>query len=396
MAGRGYWLAMIKVLWIIDPLVHVGGVETLLLSLAGYLGRRRFSITLCTEKKGCLAKRFKEAGVGVVEIPRRGKSDAGALWALYRFIQQRQFDIVHTHGQYPGISGRLAGWLARSRIVSSYHAALHEEPHHRLTKWVTRLTLPLAHKYIFVSQETERSYFGSSQLFSPELWECRKSFTIYNGIDVQKIADRIARVDPRKKREEFGLLPEDEVLVTIGRLTEQKGQVHLVKAMRLVVEVRPRTKLLIIGEGELRPKLEQETQRQGLSGKVHFVGVRDDVFEVLKCADLFVLPSLWEGLPMTLLEAMAVGTPVVATAVTGVREVIESEVNGLLVPSRNPEALVVGILKVLQTKEWARQLADRARAEVQERFSMERMAQEYEQFYEALVDSTDGSKVEGS
>jgi len=210
----------------------------------------------------------------------------------------------------------------------------------------------------------------------------RRLVTISNSVELG------ARAQPEHRPEVRRALGLDEgaaLLLTVGRLTEQKGQLHLVRAMRSVVETHPQARLLIAGTGELESALRAEVGRLGLEDHVTLLGLRRDVDQLLRAADLFVLPSLWEGLSIALLEAMAAGLPVVATRVSGTDQVLRHGESGLVVEPRDEDALAKALQAVLDDPELARALGARARATVEEEHSAERAARAYLELYKEVL-----------
>jgi glycosyltransferase involved in cell wall biosynthesis len=196
------------------------------------------------------------------------------------------------------------------------------------------------------------------------------------GIDVEKF---------RVQDERAGVADDEPRIVgTIGRLHVQKGHRYLLEAAVLVIKNDPRVRFVIVGGGELQAETEGWITMLGLEKHAELLGPRTDIPALLASMDLFVLPSLWEGLPLVLLEAMAAGKPIVSTAVDGVKEVITDE-EALLVPPRNPEKLAEAILKILNDPDLAQRLRERAMQKVRREFSVERMVREMEKLYTDLV-----------
>ena len=210
----------------------------------------------------------------------------------------------------------------------------------------------------------------------------RRLVTISNSVELGTRAQPEHRP---KVRRALGLDEDAALLLTVGRLTDQKGQLHLVRAMRSVVEAHPRARLLIAGTGELESALRAEVGRLGLEDHVSLLGLRRDVDQLLRAADLFVLPSLWEGLSIALLEAMAAGLPVVATRVSGTDQVLRHRESGLVVEPRDEDALAEALQAVLDDPELGRALGTRARATVEEEHSAERAARAYLELYKEVL-----------
>jgi glycosyltransferase involved in cell wall biosynthesis len=204
---------------------------------------------------------------------------------------------------------------------------------------------------------------------------------IYNGIDVEKFK----KSDARAAREHLGITGRP-TLVSVGSLTKQKGYPYLLEAAAKLKEPYPHFIWLVLGEGSERKVLEEKATALGLRDDVRFLGMKDNVIDYLRAADIFVLASLWEGLPNVVLEAMACELPVVATEVGGVRELIEDGVNGFLVPPKDAGALAQKIRYVIELPEAERQrVGSAARKRIVERFSVGTMVREYERLYNELL-----------
>lgn len=373
----------INILWLWDRLDGIGGVETLLLSMAKNLDRSRFDIYIGVFKMGYVASYFEEAGVKVVEIPRKGKFDFQTIPMLMKIIRELEIDMIHTHGHFPGFVGRIAGKLIGKKVISTYHLALHEDGHPYFTKILTKMTLPLADYVTFVSRGVEESFYNESMVFDKGLIGKRTHFTIYNGVDLNGIDRVVSTVDKNTVRKELSVSRDEVLLLSVGRLTEQKGHRYLITAIAEVVKHCLNAKLLIFGEGELKSALKSLIKDYALADRIRIMPPTRDIFKVMVGSDIFVLPSLWEGLPMGLIEAMAIGKPVVASNVTGVNELITSGVNGILVESKNPEALFEAIVKVIKDKELSMSLSENARKTIEKNFTIEKMAESYIYLYEA-------------
>jgi glycosyltransferase involved in cell wall biosynthesis len=200
--------------------------------------------------------------------------------------------------------------------------------------------------------------------------------TIRNGIDVKAYAGRFGedRVQ-EKKRKNF-------VIGSVGSLYPVKGHTYLLKALAIVLKTRRDVVCRIAGQGQLLSHLQAEATDLGIANQVEFLGLRDDIPQFLQGIDVFVLPSLSEGLPLSILEAMAAGKPVIATNVGGVSEVIEDRRTGFIVPPKDPEALANRILRVLTDQAVAEGLGTAGKKKVERDFSLETMTKQYEALYE--------------
>ena len=221
----------------------------------------------------------------------------------------------------------------------------------------------------------------------------KKLITIPNGIDTKPFSRRCSKALIREK---LKLPAQKQIIGAIGRLTTQKGYCHLLQSFAQVKRTVAEAYLLVIGEGELLDSLQQLTRELQLDGSVQFLGVRTDILDLLLAMDVFVMSSLWEGLPIALLEAMATGVPCVATAVGGIPEVIDHGKDGLLIPAGDSGALAKAVVTLLQDSSFAQLLARNALSKVQSRYSVQRMVKDHEKLYKQLHFSRSSSRPETS
>jgi glycosyltransferase involved in cell wall biosynthesis len=184
----------------------------------------------------------------------------------------------------------------------------------------------------------------------------------------------------------LGIPEKANIVGSIGRLAEQKGQKYLLQAAKIVINKIPNTYFIIVGDGPLRNDLEALSRILEIDQHVFFLGSRSDVINLLKCFDIFVLPSLWEGLPISLLESMASNVPVITTSIPGCMDIITNERNGILVDPRNPQALSEAIFQILHSPELRNKLSKNALDTVKE-YSIENIAKVYSDLYMSLISS---------
>jgi glycosyltransferase involved in cell wall biosynthesis len=207
---------------------------------------------------------------------------------------------------------------------------------------------------------------------------------ICNGVDVEAYGDRTVGDRVRK---ELGVDPRARLLITVGTLREAKGHRYLIQAAADIVQQCPDAHFLLVGDGELEAALREQTATAQLGGHVHFLGSRRDIADLLAASDVFVLPSLWEGLSMALLEGMAAAKPIVASEVSGTLQALRHRESGILVSPGNAEALAEAILEVLRMpNEDARCMGRRARESVIAHFSAEKQANEYAWLFHRLME----------
>jgi glycosyltransferase involved in cell wall biosynthesis len=209
-----------------------------------------------------------------------------------------------------------------------------------------------------------------------------KVFTVCNAVDPRPFE---RAVDKAVVCEQLGLPTDVDLIAVVGRLTEQKGHCYLVEAMPFILDAFPKTHLLFVGDGELRGKLEAQVTAAGLAEHIHFLGVRSDVPDLLAAADLFVQPSLWEGLSVALLEAMAAAKPIVATAVSGTTQAMVPGKTGLVVPSGDHRALAGAIVQLLSHPTQGQAMGQAAKQHVLKHYGAQKQAQDHLSLYHRLL-----------
>jgi len=375
----------IKVLHLITLSV-VGGAQDNTFCTAELHDRTRFDVHLACNPDGTWLERAKKSADAFHSIPTlvtpiHPLKDFRALVALVRLLRRERFDLVHTHTAKAGFLGRLACWMARvPTVVHTYHAF----PFHdfmagwrqRLFIALERLVCPLTNFFVTLS-DRDRELAHRLKILRAEDAE-----TVYTGISFDKLD---AAAPPHLTRAELNI-PEDwKVVMTAGRLEPQKAPHLLVEAFRQVVAEHPKTLLLLAGEGELRPLVEERIAALGLREHVRLLGVRDDVPDLLRIADVFAFSSLWEAMGRALVEAMLLGRAVVAPAIYGIPEIVHHEETGLLYEVGKVEQLAAGVSRLLKHPEERERFGANARRLTRQRFDLNQMVWQIENIYERLV-----------
>lgn len=353
----------------LDP----GGAERALVQLVTRLDRGRWEpAVFCLGGAGALVDPLQHAGIPVVCLNARGRRDAGVVYRLFRELRRFRPVIVQTFLFHANLAGRLAGCLAGVRhCVSGIRVA---EKRSRWPLRLDRLTNPLVAMNVCVSQAV--ADFSVEVAGLPR----RKIVVIPNGVDVERFAS--ARpIDLAS----LGIPSEARILAAVGRLDRQKGLVHLIDAAQAIVPRYGDVHFLLVGDGPERDTLIRQVAEQGLSGRVHFAGWRPDVPSILRSVYGLVLPSLWEGMPNVVLEAMAAGLPVVATRVEGVDELVVPDETGVLIPPASVPDLVNGLQTILADPERARSLGKAGFQRVKSLFSWEKSTSNYDELYRRLL-----------
>lgn len=368
-----------------------GGGERYLEVLFDRLDRARFRPLLICPEAGPFADKMAARGVPTRILSLDPLFSPAALVRLVRFLKREEVVILQTHGARANFYGRLAGWLAGVPcVVSTVHNSINDYEVGRFKRWLykslLRVTVPLADRIICVSEAIKRDLLDDCPA------AVSRAVTVYNGVDATSFD---GRGDGRRIRQDW-CLGGGPVLVTVARLTEQKGQRFLIEALPGLLSDWPTLSCVFVGEGDSRESLRRLAKERGVEHACRFAGARDDVIDWYAAADVVVLPSLSEGFPFVLLEALAMSKPVVATKVNGVPEIIEDGRTGLLVPPRDPQALEYAIRRILHDPESAARMARAGCARVAGRLTAGRMVQETTAVFErALVSGCRSAAVSG-
>lgn len=370
----------LKVAYVIGSL-DVGGTEGQLLDLASALDPDRFEpVVLCLAEVAALAKRVSPA-VRVESIPLRGlrpwRQPLTLLARTHRFVQalrQERPDVVHGFLFHGYVLGGLAAWVLGLPVVVASRRSLGHfkrgKPHYALLE---RVVNPLTDLLIANSESVR------DDVIRREGVPLDKVLVIHNGLDLRRFD---VPPHPELQRE---LGPARPLVAVVANLIRYKGHRFFLEAWATALRQWPSAVALLVGDGPLRGELEATVRSLGLGRSVRFLGTRHDVPAVLALADLVVHPSLQEGFSNAILEAMAAGRPVVATAVGGNPEAVRHEETGLLVPPADSAALARAMGRLLADPATARAFGAAARKRVVAYFELSRMARQYEAVYEQLV-----------
>ncbi|MBE3554410.1 MAG: glycosyltransferase [Thermicanus sp.] len=363
-----------------------GGAEQHILSLLEQIKKNQsYDTEVVTFYEGLLAKRLRERGDPVTVLPQSGRFDLKLYSHLLRLFRQKKPSIIHTHGVRANFFARLAGKKAGvPHIVTTVHSILkHDYPkpaEYLVAKWMEKLTLSFSERYIAVSDAVKEDliHFGVP---------IERITVIHNGIHTESYAPGPALSQERERlRRDWGIPPESFLLLTVARLVPVKGIEDLIEGFAIAFANDPSLRLLIVGDGPERKSLERLAMEKKVAGHVLFAGFRQDIPALLAASDLYLNTSLSEGLPLSLMEAMAAEKPVVVTQVGGMKEMIRHEETGLFIPPKNPQAVAEAILRLKRDEPLQIRLGKKAGEEVRKRFSVEAMGQATVNLYESLIE----------
>jgi L-malate glycosyltransferase len=363
-----------RIAFVVNQLA-LGGAERQVADLAKELVKRgHFCAVFFFYGRSILRRELVDSGVTVVGLD-GGRTYWRGVGRLKRALRDLEIDVVNTHMPLPGIFGRVAAWSAHVPCVHT-----EQLPLDRAKPWirfVNELTLNAVPDLICISEEVRRTVHRRTNWY---LLRRKRVHVISNSIDLRRLV-ALSR-SPDETRRALGLAPDHIVVVNVGRYDEQKGQVHLLDAMRTVVHHEPRAHLVLVGWGPLEQALRARARALGIESHVVFAVERSDAYEIVVAGDLFVFPSLYEGLGIALLEAMFAGKPVVVTDVPPLTEVVRRDIDGLLVPAGDPDAIASAVLELLRDPARRRALGRAAKSRVQDRFDLARTATAYEYVFQ--------------
>lgn len=304
------------------------------------------------------------------------------LWLIPQIVRQLReggFDLLHTHGYKADLLGIIAAYMVKIPTVATIHGYTDAFPAVRVYKHLDLLVLRRFPKVIAVSNCLRQELIAAG--LAPH-----RVVTVYNAIAPEVFVSAV-RTDRRKVRAELGIGPNEPVVLTVGRLNPEKGHRYLLESAQLACQHIPSLRVLIVGEGPLRDKLEASARSLHLDAVVSFLDWRDDVASLMAASDLFVLPSTRESFGLVILEALALGVPVIATRVGGVPEIIRPGESGILVEARDAEALAKAMTWALTNRRQVGQLARQGQAMVRQRFSVETMVKATNRVYHEVMSS---------
>ena len=351
----------------------IGGLQQVVVNLCRAIDHDIFDVSvLCLRRQGEFVEEVRETGAKIFSLPlQKNRTDYFSFVKVAKILRDEQIEVIHTHNTQPFIDATLASFFSgvKRRVHTDHARDFPDKWRYMLAEHIMSY---FSYRVVGVSEHT------SANLMSYEKISPKKIRTIENGIDGSRYD---IQVDVKEKKKELGINPHSPVIGLGVRLSEQKGITYLLQAMPQVISAVPDIQLLIAGQGALEQSLRQEVLDLGIKPHVQFLGPRLDIASLLHVFDVYVLPSLWEGLPMVLLEAMAAGCPVIATEVGGVARAVEHESNGLLVPAEDAIALAKSIIRLLDDAALRKKFARNGLLKFAKEFSAEVMTRKYESLY---------------
>jgi len=351
------------------------GVKRLFAWMIPRFDRDRFDVSLVSLRKKDLSEETLDAlGIDITYL-HKSKFDPSTLTALLKIIDRKKIDVLHLHGYGATTFGRIAAALRGIPAIVHEHANLTDTPWFQ--KIADRALEPYTDIAIAVSQSTA-DFVIRARLVRPE-----KVKVVYLGAPHDEFSRQRSAEEIAEARRQFGITPGDFAIGAVTRLHESKGNTFLVDAAKIVIGKRPHAKFFVVGEGPLREPLEAQARALGIGDRCVFAGFAKDIAAVLSAFDLSAFPSLWEGTPLTVFEALASGKAIVATDADGLLDVLTDGRDARIVPKRNAAALAGAIVDLMDRPDERARLAVAARATAQ-RYDITAFVRKMERLYVLL------------
>jgi glycosyltransferase involved in cell wall biosynthesis len=351
------------------------GVKRLFSWMIPRFDQERYNVSLVSLRKKDLSEETLESfGVDITYL-HKSKFDPATLPALLKVIDRKNIDILHLHGYGATTFGRMAAAMRRLPAIVHEHANLTDTP------WFQKIAdaslEPVTDIALAVSQSTAEFVIHARRI------PADKVKVVYLGVPLEEFSRPRPADEIRAAREELGIGPQDFAAGTVTRLHESKGNSYLVDAARLVLDARPHARFLVVGEGPLREPLEAQARARGLGDRFVFAGFARDIPRVVSAFDASVFPSLWEGTPLTVFEALAMGKAIVATDADGLTDVLTHDKDALVVPRRDAAALARAVIQVIDEPDTRARLGAEAQRTGAE-YDIAAFVRKLEQLYDLL------------
>jgi glycosyltransferase involved in cell wall biosynthesis len=356
----------------------VGGAEVLAAALARDLRASFRFVFACLDEIGSLGERLRQEGFCVEVLARRPGIDFGCMRRLNRFFRKQRVRLVHAQQYTPffyALGSRL--WKAAPPVLFTEHGRFFPDHPNRRRMIYNRLMLRPRDRVVGVGESVRRALVDNEGI--PE----RRVGRIYNGVDIGAFNGQ--QVDRRAVRQEMGLAADHLVIMQVARLDWLKDHLTALRAMGRLIHDNPSARLVLVGDGPERGAIEHEIERLGLDDYVRLLGLRHDVARLLKAADIFLLSSISEGIPVTVIEAMAAALPVVSTDVGGVSEMVVPGETGLLASAKADDQLAHALAALAGDPNLRRRLGTQGQRRAAAVFSRETMHTAYRHLYEEML-----------
>jgi glycosyltransferase involved in cell wall biosynthesis len=379
---RGYSITRLRVLQVLTELL-LGGGQRMAVHLATHLDADRFDVRILSLYDSCDSNHediLTQHTIPITYLGKRRGLDVRMYFRIGQVVRDYRPDIVHTH-LYSLQYALPAIILQRVPVAVHTIHSMADKEGRGPGRLVRHLAFPNMIQPVAIAGEVERSLKKKYHLKTCPM--------IPNGIPVGTYHLESFDAQQWRAKQGFPTVAGALLFLSIARLEPHKGHQLLLRAFSRIVARNPHSHLLLAGDGSLRPDLEKQSQKLGIEQSIHFLGERNDIPQLLNAADIFVLASKWEGNPLSVMEAMAAGKPVVCSAVGGVPELVEHEWSGLLIPPGDELALAQAMQRLATDPALRVRLGREAANVARERFRASLMARHYEELYIKLLDRKD-------
>jgi glycosyltransferase involved in cell wall biosynthesis len=358
--------------------LNVGGAEMLAARLARHLADQFRFVFACLDDLGTLGHELRSEGFAVEVLGRQSGIDLGCARRLAAFARRERAGLLHAHQYTPFFYCRAPGTLIpRPPVLFNEHGRFFPDLPSRKRMVFNRLFLRRKDRVVAVGESVKQALIANEGIPAGRIE------VIYNGV---RLNDFSTSSDLRRQvRAELGIDPAAPVAIQVARLDYLKDHCTAIRAAERISRQLPGFRLLVVGEGPERAKIEADIVARKLAGNVILLGLRTDVRRLLAAADLFLLTSISEGIPVTLIEAMGARLPVVSTAVGGIKEVVRPEETGLVAPAGDDAQLAAAVVRLLTDPSMAHSFGNAGRARAEEMFSEDQMHGQYVQLYETML-----------
>jgi glycosyltransferase involved in cell wall biosynthesis len=340
------------------------------------LDKKKYNVSVwCLREGGFFANKLVKEGIDVKILHISSSRNPLSIYKLYKLLKNRKFDIIHTHAYSAGTIGRISAFLAGIPVIISHNHSVYDyyNRYYHFVEWLLSL---ITDRIICISDIVNR-FANETQRIN-----AKKLITIHNGIDSEYAVSEKMTSGLRK---ELDIPVDHSVICTITHMEEHKGIKYLLESASLLLQSRNDISFLLVGEGALKEELKILCADLKIERNVIFAGERNDIPEILSLTDIFVLPSLREGLSLTILEAMACGKPVIATNVGGIPEVVKDGVSGILVSPKDPEALHSAMNELLDNRKKLKKMGYNGKRVCNESFDSKTMIGKIEDLYDSIM-----------
>ena len=326
---------------------------------------------------GLLRNDFEAIGIDVIALPEISSTFLGRIFFLYKNIKKNKYDIVHLHLISAILIGRIISWLAGCRIiVSTEHNTSNFQTKYYIVTLVYRLTSVLNKKILAISNAVKNELIEKANI-NPQKIE-----VLYNGIELINFTPEFLDIN---LKDDLNLGNSYPIIGSVGRLDIRKGYIYLIKAISILKNKYAKITLILVGDGNERIALVSAAKRLKVEKNILFVGTQKKIQNYLSIFDFFVQPSVNEGLSISLIEAMAMKKKIVASKIGGIPEVVENNIEGILVPPANSQAIADAIIFLIDNPETADKFMMNARKKVEDKFNIDSFISRLENIYYQLL-----------